>query len=353
MKNRALFVLISGLSLLVGHGFAQFNYLSFDVHCDSTANANACPAGLAPGATARSTVFEGITPGGDIVGNYSDTVGKSHGFLLTGFLQSGGTAGQLTNIDVPVSVLGLSGSGTLPTSANGINPAGDIVGSFTAPVNATTTNPDAYCPAAGSAACNKGFLYRHGRYSVVLFPGHPGATPQRITPDGDIYGCLHDFDLMTSMFGASWSRLGNTSLLADGGQRSDGMATPMSMTNGATSGGDVIVGWFNDMDMAGNPRRGFVIRNGAFQAYDAAPGNILTALWDINPGQQFVGTYIASNGIRHGLLQNPDSPSSINVDPPGAAATIAFGINPAGVIVGQYTAAGKTHSYVAIPTGTN
>ena len=347
MKNRALFVSIFGLLLLVGHSFAQFNYSPFDVGCDAAANASTCPAGLAPGATARSTFFSGINPGGDIVGGYGDSVGKAHGFLLTGFVQSGGAAGQLTNIDVPGALVGANG--TLPTTANGINPAGDIVGNFTAPVNATTTDPNAYCPAAGSAACIKGFLYRHGKYSVVLFPGHPGAVPQRITPDGDIYGCLHDFDLMTSMFGAGWSRLGNTNLMTDGGQRSDGTAMPMSMTNGATPGGGVIVGLFNDMDLAGNPRRGFVIRNGAFQAYDAAPGSTLTVIWDINPEQQFVGTYVGSNGVRHGFLQNPDSSTSINVDPTGSAGTIAIGINPDGVIVGQYTAVGKTHGFMAVP----
>ena len=347
MKNRAFFVSVFGL-LLSSVSFAQFNYLSFDVHCDAAAKADSCPAGLAPGAIARSTVLNGITPGGDLVGAYSDTVGKAHGFLLTGFLQSGGAVGQLTNIDGPGSLV--AASGTLPTSANGINPARDIVGNFIAPVN-TSVTPDnpSYCPAVGSAACNKGFLYSHGKYSVVLFPGHPGSVPQRITPDGDIYGCLHDFDLMMSMFGASWSRLGNTSLMPDGGQRNDGMGTPMSMTNGATPGGGVIVGFFNDMDMAGNPRRGFVIRNGTFQAFDAAAGSLLTAIWDINPGQQFVGTYVASNGIRHGFLQNPDGGSSTNIDFPGAAATVAFGINPDGIIVGQYTLSGKTHGFAAVP----
>jgi len=35
-------------------------------------------------------------------------------------------------------------------------------------------------------------------------------------------------------------------------------------------------------------RHGFVVQNGAFQSYDATASSLLTAIWDINPGQQFV-----------------------------------------------------------------
>ena len=47
---------------------------------------------------------------------------------------------------------------------------------------------------------------------------HPGAIAQRITADGDIYGCVHDHDLGPSMYGAAWTRSGTFSLLANGGQ---------------------------------------------------------------------------------------------------------------------------------------
>ena len=77
---------------------------------------------------------------------------------------------------------------------------------------------------------------------------HPGAIAQRITPDGDIYGCVHDHDLGPSMFGAAWTRAGTFSLSFNGGQLSDPMAIPMSMNNGATPGdGLTIVGFSMDM----------------------------------------------------------------------------------------------------------
>ncbi len=96
-------------------------------------------------------------------------------------------------------------------------------------------------------ACIKGFHYWRGEFSTVMFPAtvdengqsrkHPGAIAQRITPDGDIYGCVHDHDLGPSMFGAAWTRKGTFSLTFNGGQLSDPMAVPMSMNNGATPGG--------------------------------------------------------------------------------------------------------------------
>src|SRR5262249_42673388 len=156
----------------------------------------------------------------------------------------------------------------LPTSANGINPGGAIVGNYAAPFihNVSDVAPQdspGYCPAAGSAACVKGFLYRHGQYSLVLFPGHPGAVPQRITPDGDIFGCLHDFDTGSSMFGAAWTGSGHISLTVNGGELADASdSEPMSMNNGATPGGHMIVGLFNDM--ISGQRHGFVVQDGVF-----------------------------------------------------------------------------------------
>jgi uncharacterized membrane protein len=312
--------LISALLFLVGASVAQsLHFTPIDVPC------SACPGGIA-----RQTVASGINPGGDIVGTYVDAVGGQHGFLLSG--------GQFTAIDFP---------GAVATGANGISPSGDIVGNYTAPVSSAPADSPAYCPAATSTACIKGFLYSRGDFSTVLFPGHPGAIPQRITPDGNIYGCLHDFNLMGSMFGAAWTRFGDISLTANGGELADpSQSVPISMNNGATPDGHIIAGLWNDMS---GRRHGFVVQNGIFQSYDV-PGSILTAIWDINPGGAFVGTYVASNGRRHGFLQLSDGSAPLNVDYPAATASIAFGINPGGAIVGQYTdTGGKVHGFLANP----
>ena len=312
-------MLISGLLLLAASSAAQsFTFVSIDVPC------SACPGG-----SARQTIAEGINAAGDIVGVYTDAVGKQHGFLLS--------RGQFTTIDFPDAVA---------TSANGISPSGDIVGNYTAPISPAPADSPEYCPASGSPACIKGFLYRHGNFSTVLFRGHPGAIPQRITPDGDIYGCLHDYDLATSMFGATWTRFGDISLTANGGELADpSQSVPNSMNNGATPNGKTIVGLWTDST---GHRHGFFVENGIFQSYDV-PGSILTAIWDINPGQEFVGTYLDNAGNRHGFLQYPDGSAPVTIDYPGAVGTLPYGVNAGGVIVGSYSASGKTHGFFAAP----
>jgi len=328
--------IVLGLFMLGSNSAAQsFNFTSVDVPCSN------CPGGIA-----RRTAIGGINPGGEIVGVYTDAVGKSNGFLLSG--------GQFTTIDVPGSLVG--STGTLPTVARGISPAGEIVGQFTAPVNSSApVDSPAYCPAAGSTACIKGFLYSRGKFSTVLFPGHPGAIPGRITPDGSMYGCLHDFDVMASMFSAAWTRFGDTSLTAGGGALADpGKSFPNSMHGGATPDGNTMVGFY--VDMMRSHQHGYILENGVVQTYDV-PGSIQTVIWDINPGLEMVGTYKDSAGKQHGFLQLPDGSAPITFDVPStspfnAVSTTAMGINPGGAVVGQYSdSSGHTHGFLAVPAG--
>jgi hypothetical protein len=326
-----LFVALFGAMLSLGIAAegppTAFNYYSIDVPC------SACSGGIA-----RRTAVGGINPAGDIVGVFTDAVGMQHGFLLSG--------GQFTTIDVPGALAGVAG--TLPTVARGISPSGEIVGQYTAPVSSAPWGSPAYYPAAGSTACIKGFLYRHGTFSTVLFPGHPGAIPGRITPDGSIYGCYHDFDVMASMFSAAWTRFGDTSLAAGGDELADpSMSFPNSMHAGATPDGSVMVGFY--VDMTTGHQHGYVLQNGMLQSYDV-PNSTFTTIWDINPGQEFVGTYKDTSGKQHGFLQLPHGSTPITVEYPGAVATIAMGINPGGAIVGQYTDTNShTHGLLAVP----
>ena len=241
-------------------------------------------------------------------------------WLLTGY----GFAQQFHYVSIDVPCSACPGQIAAQTIANGINSEGDIVGAFT-----------------DAVGLQHGFLLREGRFTTIDFPG---AVPWRITRHGDIYGCLHDFDFMNSMFGAVWTRSSVLSLMANGGELTDSsQSMPNSMNNGATPDGHLIVGFWADTT---GHRRGFLVQDGVFQSYDV-PGSTFTAPWDINPRRQFVGTYIDGTGQRHGFLQRPNGSAPINVDYPGAAATIAFGINSEGVIVGRYTIGGITHGFVA------
>jgi hypothetical protein len=333
----ALITIGCSLPLLSARSEAQsFNFAPIDVPC------SACPGGIA-----RRTAIGGINPGGDIVGVYTDAVGGQHGFLLR--------SGQFTSIDVPGALVGTTG--TLPTVALGISPSGEIVGQFTAPVNTSApVDSPAYCPATGSAACIKGFLYSHSKFSTVLFPGHPGAIPGRITPNGDMYGCLHDFDTMASMFSAAWTRFGDTSLAVNGGELADPTKSfPNSMHRGATPDGSIVVGFYVDMKAIPNHQHGYVLQDEVLHTYDV-PNSTLTVIWDINPEQESVGTYVDVTGKQHGFLQLPDGSAPITIDVPStppfnAVLSLAQGINPGGEIVGQYRdTGGHTHGFLAVPT---
>ena len=377
MKGRMLFSFIAGTLMLTGQAFAQqYTFLSMDVQCPATAAASECPAGLTPGQVATQTSARGINARGDVVGFYV-AGGKQHGFLMKDR--------QYTSLDFPVQ-------GVRGTIANGTNARGEIVGQYVLPVQVTDANgrelPEdspLYCPPnlpsppnpanTADPACIKGFYYWHGKFSTVMFPTtfdesgqphkHPGAIAQRISADGDIYGCLHDHDLGMSMFGAAWTRFGPYSLTFNGGELSDPMAIPMSMNNGGTPGsGQTIVGFFTNML---NQQHGYLVRNGMIESYDPTAATTVTAIWDINASQQFVGTYRESGELaakRHAFVQKLDDSAPITLDficqesagcagaPLGtvAFATVAFGINPQGVVVGQYVLAngGAPHGFVAI-----
>jgi len=352
----------SGVRLLSGGDF-----VSIDVSCD--AEAATCPAGLAPGAVARQTGLRGINARGDVVGFYVDSANRQHGFVRKD--------GRYTTIDFPLA--GIRGM-----VANGINPQGEIVGQYVLPINPNVEESSPlFCPenlpnGTANPACIKGFHYRNGEYTTIMFSGHPGAIPQRITANGEIHGCLHDRDLGTSMYGATWRRSfgpqGSVyiadaySLEANGGELADSsMAVTMSMNNGGTLNGHSIVGLYTDM--LGQPR-GYVVRNGVFEEYNASdealPAN-LTAIWDMNPQGHFVGNFRGQGEAaarRHGFLDrdagSPRIAFDITVrDASGntvtALATAAFGINPDGFIVGQYLLAtgGALHGFIAAPLNGN
>lgn len=87
--NNWIFGLICGLLLTATQSAAQsFTYVSIDVPCSAFPSGAACPAS----GYAVATIANGINPGGDIVGQYTDGNNKSHGFLLSD--------GQFNTIDV-------------------------------------------------------------------------------------------------------------------------------------------------------------------------------------------------------------------------------------------------------------
>jgi len=258
-------------------------------------------------AGATATRAFGINPRGDIVGSYTNTTG-THGFLLSG--------GSVSTINYPDSV----GHATTSTEAWGINARGDIIGRYTA---------------AGIPG-NRGFLLSHGAYSDISMPGHLVTLPTKIGASGDIVGCFHDISSFRDMYGYD--------------QRGDRLTTftlpsipfptgSASMHNGVTPGGETIVGLTFPTTTTS---RGYVITSGTLTYVDF-PGSNFTQLWDVNPSGVSVGQYTLNNRT-DGLLVDADGYHTIRV--PNSTMTVARGIDPQGAVVGVYNDSLGTHGFI-------
>jgi len=251
-----------------------------------------------PGALATSA--QGINAAGDVSGSYVDANFRNHGFVLR--------AGNFTTIDYP---------GADGTNVEGIGPDGDVVGTH-------WSNGE-------EATAFHGFRRtRGGSFESVHYTSHLYEIPQRVLPDGSVLGCRHDHDLMGSMKGIAIGRVDTSENGAFA-----------SMNNGATPDRRLIVGLYTNM-MAGR-QEGFMISDGVFTPF-VIPGSLSTAAWDVNPSGEIVGVYRTATGP-HGFVMNNEGYRSI--DFPGATATRVFGINARGDVVGAYVAGGVTHGFVA------
>ncbi len=259
-----------------------------------------------PGAVFTSA--SGINPRGDIVGSYTDGTGRAHGFLLRD--------GEFTTIDYSDA----AGTVVRGTAARGIGPSGEIVGTYTV-VGEPGVNVHGY------------LLTKQGEFVAVNYPGHTNTIAQRILPDGTILGCRHDDNTMGSMKGVVITRSGSEEI----GQFA-------SMNNGATPDHRQIVGLYTNT--AGS-QQGFLIDDGVFKPLFL--GDIPTAAaWDMNPAGEIVGVYRNSAGL-HGFVLRDEG--YVSIDGPGATTTRAFGINARGEVVGAYVGTdGKSHGFLASQT---
>ena len=253
-----------------------------------------------PGAT--TTNAQGINHQGDIVGTFIDAAGRQHGFLRSG--------SQFRTIDFP---------GAQASFARGINNAGDIVGTYQRQGE------------TGGIPQHGFLLTRRGGLLAIDYPGHLNTIPQRILDDGTILGCYHDNDTMGSMHGMQFRR------------GFSAIDMTMSMHNGATPGGEYIVGLFTDMD---GRSKAYVMEGSSFSRLEV-PGALSTSAWDVNPSRVVVGIYTDAAGAIHGFQY--DGRSFTRVDVPAASVTRIFGINDRGDVVGHFVdAAGRTHGFVGV-----
>jgi uncharacterized membrane protein len=218
-----------------------------------------------PGASA--TAARGINSEGDIVGLYclqGLVPTLCNGTGLHGFLLS---KGAFTTIDVP---------GAAYTTADGINPEGDIVGDY-----ATTVGE---CGAVPGPGCH-GFLLSKGTFTTIDVPGALGTTARGINPEGDIVGFyLND----TGFHGFLFSSGVFATIDAPG-------ATLFSTAFSINPEGSIVGSRNND---------GYLLKKGEFTFFDFPEAGVTTIPLGINAQGTIVGFYFSGvlGGNGHGFL---------------------------------------------------
>jgi uncharacterized membrane protein len=267
-----------------------------------------------PFAGARATRAFGINPQGDIVGSYDEPLPQDPTRTRTrGFLLRNGV---FTRIDYPDAAF---------TEAWGINARGDVIGR--------------YRVVAGSAAVF-GFLLRQGRFSDISVDNHVVTLPTKIGASGEIVGCYHDANTLNDMYGYVQSGSEVIPFTLPSKPYPAGSA---AMHNGITPGGGTVVGLASETEVAGRPgvaatAYGYVVTDGVVTRLDFEVlgfKSTFTQAWDINPRGTIVGNYLGSDGKTRGFALDESGYHAIDV--PGSTMTVARGINPEGHIVGVYT----------------
>jgi len=260
-----------------------------------------------PGAAATNP--GGINARGDIVGNFQDASGHTHGFLLR--------QGSFSTIDFPNASF---------TAARGINARGDIVGKI-----------------IDLSGVEHGFLLRDGQFTQVDYPGASMTTARGINNAGDITGRHFDragnergFVLKDGAFSNVrvpgscstdvWLAMDNGRVLvgdfctnSDGGihgyvQNSSGnfkildypgAGAPCTAPRWINERGDIVGGYANSLsECYAFQLHGFLLVDGQYTAIDF-PGSVYTQVLAVNDDGQLVGQFTDNSGKVHGFVAAP------------------------------------------------
>lgn len=305
-----------------------------------------------PGAI--ETFAEGIGVNGTVFGFYLDGSRRLHGFTRD-------PQGTITTYDAPGAGRG-AGQGT---GINGVNEAGEIVGSYT-----------------DSGYHTHGFMYSHDVYVPINVPDAPETFPNSINAAGTIAG---DFtDAAGKLHGFEWNRQGfkaffnapgatNTSVSAinDAGVitgtgtnaaglqfawvRADGEFIDLSFISsagtisaGINNAGVVTgtalnkVGSFSGEGFVSNPPY-----TPETTVIFSVPGAKRTNPAAINNEGVIAGTFNTTAGNRGFLFNSVNDHLLVANDPAGSRGTVMTGIDPHRVAAGYYSDSNGTHGFTA------
>jgi uncharacterized membrane protein len=218
-----------------------------------------------PGAS--YTKANGISPSGNIIGDYAATLtgsGPHHGFVLS-------RDGVFTTIDYP---------GATSTFAWGVNSHGDIVGTYTFADNVSHI----FVMSANQFSANGQFIAIDdlpAALSTVLIAIHA-------IHGGEIVGTYQSAD-----------KVGHGFVMSDGQVTTvDGPGGPtFTDVTGIDSRGE-IVGRY----MVNGVTHAFLLSGGQYNTFDYPGATNYTAATAISPNGDLVGVYRDANNVSHGFL---------------------------------------------------
>lgn len=237
-----------------------------------------------------------------------------------------------TTIDVP---------GAVYTGINGINSAGDMVGTY-----GQDTSQDGH-----------GFLYSNGTFTYFDFPGKNFTVAQGVNDLGIIVGHAGKSPIVSFLYdGSNFTTLkdGNNSSTFAVGINNSGYVVGGAGTIYTTKGFEMRNGRYKTLQVPGSyvyidgaginnlgtvvgwaDDDGFVCASPSNCRVVGFPGATQTETLGINDAGVIVGWYFSSSC--HDCAFATKQGKFISLAFPGAAGTFAAGINNLGQIVGQYT----------------
>ena len=266
------------------------------------------------------TLATALEANGEIIGNYADANGVSHGFVRA-------VGGEFTTIDMP------GAADTIPTA---ISPSGVIAGY--------------YDDAPGSVA--HGFLRARGG-SFTSFDAPPGASlevstynfpgsaPPGIDAPGDVVG-TYRYGFVAE-HGFLLTRQGGLVIIDVPG--AEGATQVLSSNAGGLIAGIAFL-------PPCGCGRGFVrTQEGTFIEIGPPGDFISTFPFGINAAGATTGNFgDFENNIFGGFVQTAEGAFTV-FNPPGSGFTNALAINPAGAVTGYYCDDIGCHGYVRDPKG--
>jgi hypothetical protein len=280
-------------------------YGSSDGEGDSTFYGFAAAPGSGDGvpfnwSTASNTEMVGITPDGELFGDYTDLANHQHGFIDKN--------GVTSNFDILLST---------STTISGVTDSGLVYGSF---VDFTNSS--------------EGFVDNNGSYSFINVAGAIGTSVAGVNASGTIVGGYADASYQVHGFVDAGGTISTIDV-------SGGADTSIVGINDAGT----IVGTYED---ASNTQRGFVDVNGVITTLNL-PGNV--GISAINNAGEIVGYYTDGSGNVHGFTDINGTLATADVA--GAIDTDILGVTPSGELFGYYNdTANQQHGFVGTLTET-